>query len=125
MTTPRCVVLVVDDETLIRGLIEDALVLLGYDVIAVESGDAALPIVASRVSIDVIVTDIVMPGETNGFDVIEQAKALRPGIHTIAMSGYVAKQGDKITLADRFLHKPFTVPVLERTLQSLLLQKCA
>lgn len=70
MTTPQCVVMVVNGETLIQGLIKDALVLLGYDIIAADSGDAALPIVASRVAIDVIVNDSVMPGETNGFDLI-------------------------------------------------------
>ena len=125
MIIPRCVVLIVDDETLIRALIEDALILLGHDVIVADSGDAALLIVASAAKIDVIVTDVVMPGEANGFDLIEQAKALRPGIHTIAMSGYVARHGDRIALADLFLHKPFTIPVLDRALQSLLLRKCA
>lgn len=125
MTTPRCVVLVVDDEKPIVSLLQEALGQMGYDVIVAESGDAALPIVASEAPIDVIVTDVVMPGETNGFDLIEQAKAIRPGLHTIAMSGYIAKHGDKIELADRFLHKPFTIPVLERTLHSIFFQKCA
>ncbi|MBJ6123457.1 response regulator [Sphingomonas mollis] len=125
MAAPRCVVLIVDDETIIRTLIEDALILLGYEVLVAESGDAGLPIVASRATIDVIVTDIVMPGALNGFDLIEQAKALRPGIHTVAMSGYVANHGDKIGLADRFLQKPFTIPALDRALRSLVVGKCA
>lgn len=125
MTTHQCVVLVVDDEYLIRLLVEEALVMLGYDVIAVDSGDAALLIIGGGVNIDVIVTDVVMPGKTNGFDLIEQAKVLRPGIPAIAMSGYVAKHGDKIALADRFIQKPFTIPVLDRALQTLLLKKSA
>ncbi|GAA3693781.1 hypothetical protein GCM10022268_00820 [Sphingomonas cynarae] len=125
MTAPRCVVLVVDDEKTIIILLREALAQMGYDVITADSGDAALPIVASAVMIDVIVTDVVMPGKANGFDLIEQAKILRPGIHTIAMSGYVAKHGDKIGLADHFIQKPFTIPVIDRALQSLMLQKCA
>lgn len=125
MTAFRCVILVVDDESLIRALVEEALVLLGYDVITAESGDAALSIVASETLIDVIVTDVIMPGKTNGFDLIERAKAMRPGIHAIAMSGYVANHGDRISVADRFLHKPFTLSTLDRTLQSLMLRKCA
>lgn len=124
MATSRCVILVVDDDTLIRSLIEETLILLGYDVITAESGDAALPIIASAVMIDVVITDIVMPGEMNGFDLIEQAKAMRPGIHTIAMSGFVAKHGEKIAITDRFLHKPFTISTLDRALQSLTLDTC-
>ncbi|MBD8547184.1 response regulator [Sphingomonas sp. CFBP 8760] len=125
MTAPRCVVLVVDDEKAIIILLQEALALMGYDVIVADSGDAALPIVASGAAIDVILTDVVMPGKANGFDLIEQAKVLRPGIHTIAMSGYVAKHGDRIGLADRFIQKPFTIPVIDRALQSLMLRQCA
>lgn len=125
MTVPRCVILVVDDEKTIITLLQEALVYMGYDVIVADSGDAALHIVASGTAIDVIITDVVMPGKTNGFDLIEQAKILRPGIHTIAMSGYVAKHGDKIGLADRFIQKPFTISLIDRVLQSMMLQKCA
>lgn len=71
-----------------------------------------------------MITDIVMPGQTDGFHLIEQAKAIRPGILTIAMSGFVAKHGEKIGLADRFLHKPFTIPALDRALQLLTLGTC-
>lgn len=125
MTASRCVILVVDDERLIRALVQEALVLLGYDVITAESGDEALSIVASETPIDVIVTDVIMPGETNGFALIEYAKSMRTGIHAIVMSGYVANHADRISVADRFLHKPFTLSTLDRTLQSLMLQKCA
>ncbi len=125
MTAPRCVVLIVDDEKTILILLQEALALMGYDVITADSGDAALPIVASKAAIEVIITDVVMPGKANGFDLIEQAKVLRPGIHTIAMSGYVAKHGDRIGLADRFIQKPFTIPVIDRALQSLTLRQCA
>jgi CheY-like chemotaxis protein len=124
MTVPRCVVLVVDDEEPIRVLLEDILQQLGYNVISADSGDAALLTLAGTLPIDVILTDIVMPGEANGFELIERARALRPSTPAIAMSGYIARHQEKIALADRFLHKPFTISALEKALAAMRMPRC-
>lgn len=123
MSVPRCVVLVVDDEEPIRVMLKDILQQLGYDVISADSGDAALLTLSGTLPIDVILTDILMPGEANGFDLIEQARTLRPSIPAIAMSGYIARHEDKIALADCFLHKPFTISALERALAAMHMPK--
>lgn len=116
----RSVILVVDDEEKIRKLIGDQLAEEGYQVIFAVSGDDAFRILKSTVHVDLIVTDVRMPGVMNGFDLIEQALARRPDLRTIVMSGYTGEEARHPMLADRFIQKPFTWAVLESEVKSLL-----
>lgn len=113
-------ILLVDDEEKIRSLLSEHFVSTGYSVIIAQSGDDAVPLVESTVIIDLIITDIRMPGSTNGFDLIEHARHVRPGVRTIAMSGYVGGESDRIAVADKFLAKPFTLNALDREVHGLL-----
>ncbi len=81
-------ILVVDDEDLVRNYLVIALQHLGYDVIAVKDGNEALSqCQQSNVNIDVLLTDMVLPG-MNGRQLAEQAKKVRPTLKLVFMSGY-------------------------------------
>jgi two-component system cell cycle response regulator CpdR len=114
------VVLVVDDEERIRTVITDVLEDGGYDVISAGSGDEAFKILEEVSHVDLIVTDVKMPGEMNGFDLIETAIASLPKVKTIIMSGYPGQDSRRVARADCFLQKPFTLGSLQREVKTLL-----
>lgn len=116
----RSVILIVDDEEKIRKLIGEHLQDEGYEVILAVSGDDAVEILQGTPNIDLIVTDVRMPGVMNGFDLLERALASRPDLRTIVMSGYTGESIQRTGLADRFLQKPFTLRSLESEVKSLL-----
>jgi CheY-like chemotaxis protein len=120
MSRDRWVILVVDDEERIRTLIGDQLETVGYEVILAASGDDAFKILQGVTCIDLIVTDVRMPGAINGFDLVQKALADRPHLRTIIISGYTGENIQRAGLADRFLQKPFTLRTLENEVRSLL-----
>lgn len=91
MSRDRWVILVVDDEERIRTLIGDQLETVGYEVILAASGDDAFKILQGVTCIDLIVTDVRMPGAINGFDLVQKALADRPHLRTIIIRLYWRK----------------------------------
>ena len=82
-------VLVVDDEVYLRNVMAEVLVMNGYAVLAAEGPRAALLIGGiHRGSIDLFLTDVVMP-EMSGFELADRLQAARPGLQVLYMSGYL------------------------------------
>ena len=113
--TSRRLLLVDDDPSVLENLAQ-ALEFAGYVVTAVSNGAEALEILRSTATVDVLITDFGMPGMAGGH-LIRFAQVLRPGLHTLLMTGYV-----DLDLADGLppdvvvLHKPFR---LEQLLEKL------
>lgn len=84
----RPTVLVVEDEALLRLIIVDELQEAGFDVVEASDGSEALDALNSCDGIDLLFTDIRMPGPLNGWDVAEQARNMRPGIPVIYATGF-------------------------------------
>ncbi|MGK6324859.1 response regulator [Sphingomonas sp. DT-51] len=114
------VILVVDDEPLVRSTVCEQLQNTGYDVRTAASGDEAFDMINGGVRFDVLLTDIRMPGSLDGFGLIRRVLALVPSARTIAMSGYVGDDHLETRAADRFIGKPFTMARLQRELSDLL-----
>ena len=115
-------VLVAEDEVFVREMVVDALRQRGYTVIAVPTGQAALEVLAGDDRpIAVLLTDAVMPGMT-GLELIDAARARRPDLPAILMSGYTAQTVDERGLAEDigFLEKPFTLVALEDAIRGAL-----
>jgi len=95
-------ILVVDDQDVVRDVIRLTLESAGYDVIEAASPNAALELARSTGSIDLLVTDIVMP-EMDAFELAERVNTEIPGIRILFTSGYTdaAAEGP-------FIQKPFT-----------------
>lgn len=117
------VVLVADDEPLVRALAERALEEEGYEVIAAEDGAAALELLErGRVRPDLIVTDVIMPGR-NGRQLHDAAAARWPGVPVLFMSGHTGEDAVLQRLMPRgapFLQKPFSPEALARIAAELL-----
>jgi len=116
----RRVILVVDDEEKIRIMICEQLEEAGYHVSSAENADIAIKMVSTLSHIDLLVTDVRMPGTIDGFDLIQLAVARLPHLRTLAISGFTGESAHRLHLADRFLAKPFTMGKLEREVETLL-----
>jgi CheY-like chemotaxis protein len=81
-------ILLVEDNALVRRYAEDQLVAMGYTVLAAENGPQAMDIVRQRDDIDLLFTDVVMPGGMGGRQLADAARALRPGLRVLYTSGY-------------------------------------
>jgi two-component system cell cycle sensor histidine kinase/response regulator CckA len=115
---PSETILLVDDEEAVRGAVAGLLVDAGYHVLTAGSGAEALEILArDGGSIDVVLTDVAMPSMT-GFTLAARIREQLPGVPVVFMSGYL---GDEhLDSGELFVQKPFTLPVLLRTIRSAL-----
>ena len=86
------VVLVVDDEDLVRASTADMLTDLGYSVVEAASGEEAMRLLAGGQQFDLIVTDHLMPG-VNGTDLARIVRTTRPGTAILLVSGYAEREG--------------------------------
>ncbi len=95
-------ILVVDDDAEVREILAETLVEFGYGVIQAASAEEALPMLAMRKDINLVITDVRMPG-MSGLELVEHARVRCPAVRVIVISGYFLPQ--PITV--RFLKKPF------------------
>ncbi len=103
-------VLIVEDESAVRELAAEFLRSAGYSVVAAQDGNEALAIARdSGDPIDVLLTDIVMPG-IRGTELAEKLKRLRPQLKVVFMSGYLDfTEGDgDVAAGSSFLQKPYS-----------------
>ena len=115
--------LVVDDEPSIRALVMESLSAQGYQVLEAANGAAALELIQSGVALDLLVTDVGLPGTLNGRQLADAARSLRPELPVLFITGYAESQavGDgDLAAGMRVLSKPFTLDTLERRVQRLL-----
>ncbi len=115
-------VLVVEDEDVVRALARRVLSQAGYTVLEASSGDEALAVCASHDGpIDLVLTDVVMPG-LSGADVVAEATRLRPDARCLVMSGYPddAVLGRGIPDGTELLPKPFAPATLVRRVRDVL-----
>ena len=99
-------ILTVDDEPLILMDIESRLQEAGHEVVAVHNAERAIAILASR-SIDLILTDIDMPGSMDGLMLAEAVRKRWPPVKIVVMSGKKRPRRDQLPSDARFVEKPF------------------
>lgn len=109
MTVPNdCVVLVVEDEPLVRMVAADCLRDEGFTVYEADCAEEALDLIAARHGVDVVFTDIDMPG-MSGLDLACEIHRRWPAVHCLLTSGQARPGADQMTVGDRFLAKPYAV----------------
>jgi len=103
-------VLLVEDEPMVRSVAERALTRHGYTVITADNGEDALEILAKNEPVDLLISDVVMPG-MDGPTMVREARQSRPDLKILFMSGYAEEQLRKSIDIENvnFLPKPFSV----------------
>jgi two-component system cell cycle sensor histidine kinase/response regulator CckA len=103
-------VLLVEDEPMVRSVAERALARHGYTVITADNGEDALEVIARGEPIDLLISDVVMPG-MDGPTMVREARKSRPDLKILFMSGYAEEQlRNSINIENvNFLPKPFSV----------------
>ena len=115
-------VLVVEDQDGLRELAKRLLQRQGYTVLVAADASEALQLFDQHPSIDVLLTDVVMPG-ASGPDLTKQLMEQRPTLKVIYMSGYTDDaifHHGVLTPGIAFLHKPFTSETLGRKIRDVL-----
>lgn len=114
-------ILLVDDEQSVRAIIVKILRRAKYNVIEAENGVAALKIAAAHKGrIDIVVTDMYMPG-MRGPEVVQALAPIRPGLRALFMSGYADQDaGTAVPPGANFLNKPFSGQELTAAVEAAL-----
>ena len=119
MANGKPVILVVEDDALVRTLAVVVAEDSGFEVLSAASADEAIPILESRSDIRLVFTDISMPGSMNGLKLAHVVRDRWPPVELLVTSAF-----SNFTVADlpkrsRFLAKPYNVGTLAKTLQQM------
>jgi two-component system cell cycle sensor histidine kinase/response regulator CckA len=124
LTAGTGTILLVEDDPAVRRLAERILVTAGYRVLVGVDGDQALAVAEAHPDIDLLLTDVIMPG-MNGQQLADRLTTVRPGLPVIFTSAYtrgvLTETADDRTVA--FLDKPFTAAALTEKIRSVLDQR--
>ena len=117
------VVLVVEDEPAVRMIVVDVLSDLGYAVLEAVDGRSGLQILDSGTRIDLLLTDVGLPGGMNGRQLADAARQRRPGLKVLFVTGYaesVAVGDGRMEHGMQVMTKPFAVAALAARVQGII-----
>jgi PAS domain S-box-containing protein len=115
-------ILVVEDEATVRSIIADALQDLGYNVLTASDARFAIPVLQSTTKIDLLVSDVILP-HVNGRKLAEMARASRPTLKVLFVSGYsenALARGEFIDTGMDMLTKPFALDTLGAKVHAMI-----
>jgi PAS domain S-box-containing protein len=116
-------ILIVDDEPTVRTVITEVLGELGYAAIEVSDGASGLKVLQSDVRIDLLITDVGLPGGLNGRQMADTARLSRPKLPVLFITGYtesVAIGGGTLEPGMHLLGKPFAMEALANRIKSII-----
>ena len=117
----KLAVMVVEDNEDVRELAVSVLGLAGYTVMSAPSGEQALAMLEEGAEVDLLFTDVIMPGGMNGLELIRQARKLRPDLPVLATTGYMDDLPDRGRSTDlKILAKPYRHETLLEQVQAAL-----
>lgn len=116
-------VLVVDDEPTVRMLVVEVAEELGYDVLEAFDGPSAMRLLQKEQGIDLLITDVGLPGGMNGRQVADAALALKPDLNVLFITGYAENAvvgNGQLAPNMALITKPFAVDVLAQRIREIL-----
>lgn len=116
-------ILVVDDNANVRQIAAKQLTNLGYQILEAETPGAALEYLRDGVKVDLLFTDIVMPGGMSGRELAHAAKTLQPGLKVLYTSGFLGTsmpESTQLQPDDAFLGKPYRQSELAKKIRDVL-----
>ncbi len=115
-------VLVVEDDDMMRDHVVQQVISLGYEVSEAPDGPTGLEIIREHANIDLLFTDIIMPGGMSGYDLAEAVEQLRPELPILFTSGYneasIVSAG-RLNKEIELLHKPYRRRELAQRLRKM------
>jgi CheY-like chemotaxis protein len=121
-SSTRGTILVVEDDARVRQLTLKRLKMIGYQVLEAEDGPTAVEILNKAHSVDLVLTDLIMPGGMSGREVAARAQELKPGIKVLLTSGYAEELVHGADLESerlKVLRKPYHLTDLEAALREV------
>jgi CheY-like chemotaxis protein len=115
----RPVVLIVEDEFLIRMDAVDMIRSTGFDVVEAENADEAISILEDRRDITVVFADVQMPGSMDGLKLAAAIRGRWPPIKIVVTSGLSKVSENDLPAGSRFLPKPYSASEIVSTLREL------
>lgn len=119
-SAPQMTVLLVEDETLIRMLGVDMLEEEGFLVIEANGADAAMTILGEQAGIDLLFSDVDMPGTMDGLELARIVHQRWPAVHILLTSGHHRLNETGLPDGGRFLRKPWTQGSMMEKVRSAL-----
>jgi signal transduction histidine kinase/ActR/RegA family two-component response regulator len=116
-------VLIVDDEPTVRMLVSDVLEELGYEAIEAADGPQGLEVLRSSARVDLLITDVGLPGGMNGRQLADAGRAIRPGMKVLFITGYAENAvvgNGQLEKGMHVLTKPFSVEGLAMLIRDLI-----
>jgi PAS domain S-box-containing protein len=116
-------VLIVEDEPTVRMLITDVLDSAGYHAIEAADGAAGLKVLESGARVDLLITDVGLPGGMNGRQVADAGRVLRPGLKVLFITGYAGNAmlgGGRLDPGMQVITKPFAIEALGDKIRQMI-----
>jgi CheY-like chemotaxis protein len=116
-------VLIVDDEATVRMLVNEVLAENSYRVLEAGDGASAMKILESPQRVDLLVTDVGLPGNMNGRQIADAARAIRPNLKVLFITGYAENAvvgNGHLEPGMEILAKPFPMNALANKVRHLL-----
>jgi CheY-like chemotaxis protein len=116
-------VLVIDDEPMVRMLIKDVLEEVGYEVVDVADAPAGLKLLQSASRIDLLVTDVGLPGGMSGLQLAEAGRQARPDLKVLFVTGYAQTTmagADSVESTTQMIGKPFNFETLQNKVREMI-----
>ncbi len=120
MKNGKAVVLVVDDSALIRMAAVDLVQSAGYEVLEAQDADAAILILESRDDIDLVFTDVQMPGTMDGIKLSHYIHNRWPPVKLIVTSGMAFVEESSLPTGSQYFAKPYTDTAITNAMARLL-----
>lgn len=122
-SAPIKIIVLVDDEPIVRDFVKEVLENEGYAVFEAEDAAAGLALFKNRAVVDLLVSDIGLPGEMNGRQMVSAIRQSRPNLNVLFITGYageeaVGSEGDDAKT--QLLTKPFLIETLVRRVSMML-----
>nr|WP_321984696.1 response regulator [uncultured Lichenicoccus sp.] len=118
--TAKPVILIVEDDELIRMLVAEILRENEFDVLEAANGGAAMVSVLKRPEIGCVFTDVRMPGELDGFTLAKYVRMIRPDCPIVLTSGHARPQPEDLDQGTCFVSKPYSGTQLLTLINSVM-----
>jgi CheY-like chemotaxis protein len=117
--TKNCIVLVVEDEALVRGAAVNVLEAHGYGVLQAANSSEALNLIEDRSDLWTLFSDIDMPGGVSGLVLAQEVRRRHPATHIILTSGKIFPVGGAMPAHGLFIGKPYCIDDVSTTIDEL------